>query len=452
MNKNIESIKNEDANHWGLPPFLTSRFQNPSSTRGGQAMVTAVIFFLGITMTLVFGTVTPVLKEAALARQLQTSKQSYVLAESLSEDMTYRYKTGLAVDSIEYLTIGSDTAYATSTTVSGVVTIVSTGNKSDARRKVQTSLSSGDSASFHYGVQTDKGGVTFANSSSIKGNLFSNGPISGSGNMVLGDIISAGPMGSVSGMHATSSIYAHTISNSTADKNAYYQSISGSTVLGTSYPASADQATSSMPIPDSDIFEWESDAAAGGTATCSGGSYNVSSGAVTLGPIKIPCDLNISNIADITLAGPVWVTGTINLSNSADISVDASLSGKSVAIIADKSSNRSSGSKINISNSVTFSGAGSNSYILLVSMNNDAENGGGNQAMTISNNISGEVLVYAPHGLISLANSISLREVTSYKLTLSNSAVVEYKSGLASLLFTAGPSGGYIITDWKEVP
>ncbi len=411
-------------------------------------MITSIIFFLSITLSLVLGIVTPVLKEAQLARQLQTSKQSYVLAESLSEDMAYRYKKGLTVDSNESLTIGTDTAYATSSTVSGVVTITSTGNKTDARRKVQTSLSSSDGVSFHYGVQTDKGGVSFSNSSSIKGNLFSNGPITGNGNVVKGDIISAGPTGSVSGMHATSSIYAHTIANSTADKDAYYQSISGSTVSGTSYPGSVDQATSSMPIPDSDIFGWEIDATAGGSATCSGGTYNIT-GTVTLGPKKIPCDLNISGSANITLTGPIWVTGNITFSNSAVISVSGTLSGKSVVMIADNT-NDSTSSEIRVSNSVVFNGSGSNSYILLVSMNNSAELGGGNSAATISNSIQGAILLYAPHGLVNLSNSVELREVTAYKLNLSNSAEVEYKSGIANLLFSAGPSGGYTITDWKE--
>lgn len=426
------------------------RQKEKMNMKRGQAMITSIIFFLSITMSLVLGTVTPILKEAQLARQLQTSKQSYVLAESLSEDMTYRYKKGLSVDSTEYLSIGSDKAHATSTNVSGILQIVSTGNKTDSRRRIQTNLSSGDGISFHYGVQTDKGGADFSNSSGIKGNLFSNGPITGSGNVVSGDIISAGPTGSVSGMHATSSIYAHTIANSTADVNAYYQSISGSTVLGTSYPGSVDQATSSMPIPDSQIAEWEADALAGGTATCSGETYSLSSGTTTLGPIKIPCDLNISNTADVILAGPIWVTGNITISNSVDISISSSLNGKSVAIIADKTSNRSSSSQINISNSTTFTGAGSNSYVLLVSMNNSAENSGGNTAIAVSNSIQGAVLVYAPHGLISLSNSVKLREVTSYKLNLSNSAIVEYQSGLANLLFAAGPAGGYIITDWKE--
>ena len=51
--------------------------------------------------------------------------------------------------------------------------------------------------------------------------------------------------------------------------------------------------------------------------------------------------------------------------------------------------------------------------------------------------MSGEVLVYAGHGEVHLKNGVSLREVSAYKIRLSNSAQVIYKTGLANLLFTS---------------
>ena len=56
------------------------------------------------------------------------------------------------------------------------------------------------------------------------------------GNMIYGDVVSSGASGSITKIHATSSLYAKTITNSLTDKNAYYQTISNTTVLGTSYP------------------------------------------------------------------------------------------------------------------------------------------------------------------------------------------------------------------------
>ena len=88
--------------------------------------------------------------------------------------------------------------------------------------------------------------------------FFSNGPIVGyNSNIVKGDIISAGPLGSVIGSHATGTVYAHSISNSNIDKDAYYISISNTTVDGILHPNSPDQATSSLPISDAMIEDWK---------------------------------------------------------------------------------------------------------------------------------------------------------------------------------------------------
>ena len=124
---------------------------------------------------------------------------------------------------------------------------------------------------------------------------------------------------------------------------------------------------------------------------------------------------------------------------------------KSAAIIADKETNRSSSSRIFISNSAEFFGSGSNkSYVLLVSRNNNAEGGGSTSAIEASNSANGKVLLYAPHGLVYLSNNIIIKEASAHKIQLSNSAKVIYETGIANLLFTSGPSVGYSIESWRE--
>lgn len=266
--------------------------------------------------------------------------------------------------------------------------------------------------------------------------------------MIYGDVVSAGPSGSINLIHATSSLYAKTITNSLADRDAFYQSISNTTVLGSSYPGSANQATSSLPISDETIAQWEVDAAAGGTIStpC---PYRITS-TVTLGPVKINCDLEISNNAVINLAGMVWVNGDVTLANSSAVNVSPTISGRTPAIIADKTTNRSTSSKIEITNSTAFNGYGTNSYIMLISMNNSAENGGSEKAIDVANSVTGKLLVYAPHGEIIIQNSSVLKEATAWRLRLKNSATVIYETGLANLIFTSGPSGGYQIQSWQE--
>ena len=332
----------------------------------------------------------------------------------------------------------------------GAKEITATGTAYKMIRKSKIKLANNDGVSFHYGVQVGDGGIVMENSSFIQGNVFSNGAIVGqNSNLVKGDIISAGPSGSAAGVHATGTIYAHSISNSSADKDAYYVNISSTTVGGALYPNSPDQATSSLSISDAQIDAWKAGAAEGGvhSSPC---PYNINSN-ITIGPVKINCNLEISGSPMVTIAGPVWVNGNIEIENSPIVKIDSSLGANSVVVIADNPSNRTTSGKIELENSAQFQNSGTEgSYILFVSQNNSAQSGGSEKAIRAENSIFGEILVYAGHGEIHLKNSVSLREASAYRIRLSNSAQVIYKTGLANLIFTSGPSGGYSIESWRE--
>lgn len=306
---------------------------------------------------------------------------------------------------------------------------------------------------FHYGIQSGQGGFTLENTSSVTGNIFSSGSVIGSSqNYIYGDVISAGPNGLVYGIHATSSVYAHTIGNASrqtiVDKNAYYATTkTNTTVAGTAYPNSADQATTSLPISDAQIGAWESEAAAGGTAVCTNGSYNITSGTANLGPIKIPCDLYISGSSVVTVHGHIWAAGNITIQNSAVVKMASELGNQNVAIIADNPSNQLTSSTIRVQNTATFQNSGTaGSFVFLISQNRSAEMGGGEEAIELTNSASA-LIAYAAHGLIPLANSVSLKEVTAYQINLKNSANVKYDTGLSNTLFESGPGGS-----WNFIP
>jgi len=427
--------------------------QKSKNMKGGQAIITAVVFFLFISLTIILGISSPIYTEVRLVRDLTDSKASYFLAESGQEDVIYRLKKGMQVSSSETLVLNGNTVTTLNIDVVGGKEIISSATISSLVRKVKTNLIEGTGASFSYGVQTGEGGFIMENFSSISGNLFSNGPVMGSGSSIIrGDVISAGPNGLADGIHATSSIWAHEIRNSEIDRDAHYQIIDlATTVAGTSFPGSADQATSSLPISDALIAEWETDALAGGiiSSPC---PYNITTN-VNLGPVKIDCDLKISGTPTITLFGSVWVAGNIEVSNMVTIQIDPSLGGSSVAVIADNPINRETSSEIKLANKATFIGSGvGNSNVLLISQNSSAENGNFEKAIEMNNTVNGDLLVYAGHGEILLKNNITLKEVTAYRVRLTNSAEVIYELGLANLLFMSGPGGGYEIDSWEEVP
>lgn len=311
-----------------------------------------------------------------------------------------------------------------------------------------------DVISFHYGIQNGSGGFFMDNSSKVVGNIFSSGSVIGtSQNYIYGDVISSGAGGRVYGIHATSSVYAHTIGNASEstliDKNAYYATTkTNTTVRGSSFPDSPDQPVLDLPISDAQIAEWEVLAAAGGTAYCPGGSYTISgSQHVTLGPVKIPCNLTIRNSAVVTINGHIWVTGNIVVQNSAWVKMAASLGASNVAIIADNPSNQLTSSTIKVQNSATFQNSGTpGSFVFLISQNKSAETGGDEEAFELSNSASA-LVAYAAHGLIELTNNVALKEVTAYKIKLEDSASVTYDTGLPHVSFESGPGGS-----WSFVP
>jgi len=424
-------------------------FKKRSNKKGSVLFIT-ILFLLAFSLTTIYGTINPVLRDMKMVRGASMSRQSFFTAESGTEDLVYRLKNNITHDNIETIVLNNTVATSTLSTNGYSVNVLSLGDTDDVIRLTSVDLVLASGVSFNYGVQAGNGGVSFANTASIRGNVNSSGPITGTNsNIVYGTVISTGPSGLVSGIHATSSVYAHTIQNADIDGNAYYQSISGSTVDGTLYPGSVDQESNDMPISDEQIEEWKASALAGGTIS-SPCPYKITGG-TTIGPKKINCDLEISgNNYTINLAGNLWIDGDIEVKNSPTIRVDDSMSGKSVVVIADNDSDRSSGGLISLDNSATFDGTGNNSFVMFISKNNSASTGGDYAAITAKNSMSGDVLVYAPQGKIELENNVSIKEVTAYQISIKNSAQIIYETGIANLLFDSGPAGGFEVGGWVE--
>jgi len=432
-------------------------FYHSRNNERGQVVLIAVLTALFVGMVIVIGAGIPALRDAQTARELFSSKQALAMAESGEEDAFYRIKKALPHQSPIVITLDSHIATTSiaDNLDTGLREVRATGTAGlllTSYRKKKLDLVRGDDVTFNYGVQSGSGGLTLANSSSIVGNVYSNGSVSGDGNYIYGTVVSAGESGLINNIHATGTVKAHSIQNSVVDKDAYYgcdSCISNTTVGGESYSDSADPPPKSFAISDDIIDGWEIAAESGTIVNCSG-TREIRNTEVTIGPTKYTCNLTIKG-STVTLAGPVWATGNIYFDTGSIIRVATTSGRKSEVMIADLPSDRTTSSKIIIGQTTTFQNSGTNgSYVGLISRNRSAEDGGSVKAIDLGQSATGDVLLYTNHGLVSIGQSSNLKEVTGYKIELANSAQVVYQTGVADPIFDTGPGGTWNIYDWRE--
>lgn len=445
----------------------------------GAAVLVFVVFFLVASVVLVYGIAQGAYSDLVQYRTLENSKVVFFAVEAGIEDAIHRHRNNKGYSSSESFSLGAVTVDATRAVVTDHFELNFTGTRGDIIRKGYLEFTIGAGASFSYGLQSDVGGILLQNSSSVIGNIYSNGTVvgtgSGDGNDIFGTVISAGPTGYVEGIHATGSVYANEIVETVVDKNAYCDSIDQSNVSGLLFcntvtatfpnpadgPGPADQPTTTLPLSDADIDEQKAAAVAGGViastdSRCSGGTWVINS-STTTGPAKIECDVVVRGSGTVwTLTGQIWIEGNFTIGvGEPTVAIDGSLSGKAVTLIVDDESNRVTSSKIDMNNKASFVGAGAESYIILISQNNDEEGagagGGGEIAIDSGQSSVGDVLLYAAHGEIVIGQSGQFVGVAGRLLHLQNSAQIIYETGAISLQFPDGPGGGYVIGEWIEV-
>jgi len=414
-------------------------------------MVTAMIFFLAGSLIVLGGVATPTLQEVRHTRQLVESKNSYALAEGLTEDAVYRIKHGITISATETLTEGNTSVSTVISDISGGKRVRSVGSTNNLIRNIEVDLVEGDGVAFNYGVQVGVGGIILENSATINGSVYSSGSVvSSKDNEINGTVISSGPTGLIDGVSVLGDAYAHTIRNAVISGGAYYDTIFQSSTATSLYPGATDQVPLDLPITDDLIDEWKADAA---TNVISSPCPYIINQTTIIGPVKITCDVIIKKNIDVTLEGAIWVVGDLEIRGGPTIKVGSIIGDKSVPIVVDNPADRLTSSTVKINNTALFEGApfSTNSHVLIVSQNNSAENNGRVKAIKVGNNIGGNLLLYAGHGEILIANNADLQEVSGYQIRIKNIAEVTYKSGLADIVFTAGPSGGYTINSWLEV-
>jgi len=338
--------------------------RSASGTKGA-ALLIFVILFLVTSLILVLSISEGVYRDLAGYRTLYEGKQSFYGAEAGIEDAIHRHRQGMNYTNLESFSFaGVDVEVNRSASVD-FLEFLSEGDVGGAIRTSTLELALGDGTSFNFGLQSGNGGITLQNTSAVVGNVFSNGSVEGSGNMIYGNVVSAGSSGLIDSIHATGSVWAHSIDNSTVDDDAYYyatSTITATVVGGTRFPGSVDQTVTPLPITDAQVEDWKQDIIDTGTVIastdpeCSGGTYIIDTN-TTLDNVRIQCNVEMKKQGAstvITLEGPVWIEGNLSFTSGPDIVASTSLGIKSVQIIVDKEDNRATSSKITVNNSTNF--------------------------------------------------------------------------------------------------
>lgn len=181
-----------------------------------------------------------------------------------------------------------------------------------------------------------------------------------------------------------------------------------------------------LAISDALINDWKTDAENGGIIE----GNKIFDTNTSLGPVKINGNMIVDGGVTLTITGAIYVTGNIIFNNNAILQLSSSYGSNSGIIINDDT--------ITINNNVIFDGAETGSYILLLSTYE-------NQTITAIqvNNNSTSAIISAPYGIIEVMNNAVLKQVEAHLLKLSNGAIIQYETGLADIIFSSGPSGGW---------
>lgn len=227
-----------------------------------------------------------------------------------------------------------------------------------------------------------------------------------------------------------SSVHANTISGLTITKDAYYQTISNTTVGGTSYPGSPDPPSQVFPISDANIADWKSQVDTPETTTVGDITNCVSK----LGPQKIVGNVTFNSNCNVTVKSPIWITGNLTINSNNTIQLDPSYGSTSGVIVVDGVVTLGSNNQLN------GTGVGSSLLMVLSTYDSVANNGA---SAIIVNNTGNNGVYYASKGIIEPGNHNNYKELTGWGIKLVNNSTINYETGLSSTLFSSGPSGSY---------
>lgn len=426
------------------------KHKTKTKQKRGQAAMTAVLFLLFVLLSVLGAVSNFALKEARGAELGFRSRTAFFVAEAGIEDAVYRLKRRKNVASSFSIFLNGSSSTTTVSDILGEKEVKSTGEFLKSFRSLRSRLLSGEGAEFFYGVQVGAGGLSMDNNAIVNGNIYSNGPIDGeNGTKILGNAVALGKIEDMTIGDSTSGV---------ARAPSFDDTIVHGSLCPNQYCIVENPAPENFPISGEQITSFKSDASSGGTISGNCGDSGSSlckindNDTLFLGPKKIAGNLVLTKKQTLVLTGTLYFTGYIDVDSSggATIKCDTSFGSQSCVLLTD--------SWIHIKNNSSFAGSGSSSsYIMVLTTLSDCNGSGSpsgcthhNAGIDLHNNATGAIF-YASSSMAHLHNGVNVTQLVANKLELENNAIVNYESGLSNVNFSSGPSGGWTITEWKEV-
>lgn len=376
----------------------------------GQVLIIAIIFlaviliitatmFSKVSSFLHFGTISAEASQATALAEAGVDNAVWQLNQTAGS-YTGETNTPLGTVGTFTVTVTSNPANPSIKTVTSTGYIPnSTNPKSKRTVKVQVGIDS-TSIAFHYAAQTGNGGAIMNQSATIQGNIFSNGSITagnGSSQRITGDAYAVGTIDS------------------------------GILVSGSKHPGA-----SPAPYPVVDYNYWKTEANINNDPVTCSPTCNISTSA-NIGPKKYIGNLTISNNAIVTMKGPVWVTGNFTMTQGGTtLQLDNSFGSYSTALIIDGIASLNQGGQFQ---PTTATPPG---YIMLVTTST------ADPAIDLSQS-GATAIFYALDGAATLSQTADVTALVANKLTMSNSATLQYSTGLGGAQFSSGPGASWVI-------
>lgn len=152
-----------------------------SNKSGGYIVILNVLIFAFISTAVVYALTSPLLSSNRASTDLLYSKRAQMVAGSAAEEAIYKMKKSMTVLPSETVTLGGVSAEVAVTTAFGGRTIQVSAENEEVVRNLRVVVAESEGVSFNYGLQAGRGGFEMSGGAGIRGNVYSNGNVIGTG-------------------------------------------------------------------------------------------------------------------------------------------------------------------------------------------------------------------------------------------------------------------------------